>query len=135
MGSPHDSSVFSLPGRPRRALVTDPSVEMTTSGRCLVARVSGDMDYGTDLVFRAQFKELLGRGDRFIVLDLSDVSFCDSVGLSVLLGAWRQAAASGAALVLASVPDSLQRVLQMTGADQVLRVHGTVADAEAGFGV
>ncbi|MDX3067130.1 STAS domain-containing protein [Streptomyces phaeolivaceus] len=115
--------------------MTDPSVEMTTSGRCLVARVSGDMDYGTDLVFRAQFRELLGRGDRFIVLDLSDVSFCDSAGLSVLLGAWRQAAASGAVLVLASVPDSLQRVLQMTGADQVLRVHDTVVDAETGFGV
>lgn len=115
--------------------MTDPSVEMTISGRCLVARVSGDMDYVTDSLFRAQFEELLGRGERFIVLDLSDVSFCDSAGLNVLLGAWRQAVASGVVLVLASVPDPLQRVLQMTGADQVLRIHDTVADAEADFGV
>jgi hypothetical protein len=35
-------------------------------------------------------------GERFIVLDLSGVSFCDSAGLNVLLGAWREADASGA---------------------------------------
>jgi anti-anti-sigma regulatory factor len=57
--------------------VTDPSVETIASGRYLVARVSGEMDYVTDPVLRSQFNELLSRGDRFIVLDLSDVSFCD----------------------------------------------------------
>ncbi|WP_019074996.1 STAS domain-containing protein [Streptomyces hokutonensis] len=108
-----------------------PSVETITSGRCLVARVSGEMDYVTDVVFRPQLKELLSRGDRFIVLDLSGVSFCDSAGLSMLLGAWRQADDSGAVLVLACVPDPLRRILQMTGVDQILRVYETVTDAEA----
>ncbi|WP_329550465.1 STAS domain-containing protein [Streptomyces sp. NBC_00696] len=72
-----------------------PSVETIDSGRCLIARVSGEMDYATDPVFRPQFKELLSRGDHFIVLDLSRVSFCDSVGLSLLLGAWREAEKRG----------------------------------------
>ncbi|MBT2457280.1 STAS domain-containing protein [Streptomyces sp. ISL-86] len=114
--------------------MADPSVETTTSARCLVARVSGEMDYLTDPVFRARFKELIARGDRFIVLDLSRVSFCDSAGLNVLLGAWRRADAGGTVLVLACVPNPLQRILEMTGADHVLRVFDTVADAEAGFG-
>ncbi|MBT2423489.1 STAS domain-containing protein [Streptomyces sp. ISL-22] len=69
--------------------MADPSVETIASGRCLVAKVSGEMDYVTDPVFRPQFKELLSRGDCFIVLDLSDVSFCDSAGLNVLLETWR----------------------------------------------
>ncbi|MBT2423502.1 STAS domain-containing protein [Streptomyces sp. ISL-22] len=114
--------------------MADPSVDMTTVGRCLVARVSGDMDYLTDPVFRARFKELVVRGERFIVLDLSGVSFCDSAGLNVLLGARRQADDVGAVLVLACVPDLLRRVLEMTGADRVLRVFDTVTDAEAVFG-
>ncbi|MGC9537559.1 STAS domain-containing protein [Streptomyces sp. UG1] len=71
--------------------MADPSVETTTSGRCLVATVSGEMDYLTDPVFRPQFKELIARGERFIVLDLSGGSFWDSAGPNVLLGAWRQA--------------------------------------------
>jgi anti-sigma B factor antagonist len=114
--------------------VADPSVETIASGRCLVARVSGEMDYVTDPVFRPQFKELLSRGDRFIVLDLSNVSFCDSAGLNVLLGVWRQADESGAVLVLACVPEPLRRILQMTGVDQLLRVYDTVTEAEAVFG-
>ncbi|GAB2882926.1 STAS domain-containing protein [Streptomyces deserti] len=114
--------------------MADPSVETITSGRCLVARVSGEMDYLTDPVFRARFKELIVRAERFIVLELSGVSFCDSAGLNVLLGARRQADAVGAVLVLACVPEPLRRVLEMTGADHVLRAFDTVTDAEAVFG-
>lgn len=92
------------------------------------------MDYATEPVLRPQFKELLSRGSRSIVLDLSGVSFCDSAGLNVLIGAWRQADAGRAVLVLACVPESLRRILQMTGVDQLLRVYDTVTDAEAAFG-
>lgn len=91
------------------------------------------MAYVTDPLFRPQFKELIAQGDRFIVLDLSGFSFCDSAGLNVLLGAWRQADAGGAVVVLACVPEPLRRILQMTGADQLLQVYDTVTDAEAIF--
>ncbi|WP_225859726.1 STAS domain-containing protein [Streptomyces albicerus] len=46
------------------------------------------------------------------MLNLSNVSFCDSAGLNVLLGAWRQAAECGVVLVLACVPEPLRRILQ-----------------------
>ncbi|MFI1727408.1 STAS domain-containing protein [Streptomyces sp. NPDC020489] len=65
------------------------------------------------------------------MLDLAGVSFCDSAGLDVLLGAPRQADAIGAMLVLARVPEPVRGVLELTGADQVLRVFDTAADAEA----
>jgi anti-sigma B factor antagonist len=73
------------------------AVETIASGRGLVGRVSGEMDYLREEWFRGRFKELIGRGGRFFVLDLAGVSLCDSVGLNVLLGAWRQADA-GASL-------------------------------------
>ncbi|MFD6279617.1 STAS domain-containing protein [Streptomyces sp. NPDC060209] len=41
--------------------------------------------------------------------------FCDSSGLSVLLGASQQAVDSGAVLVLACAPPKLQRMLKVTG--------------------
>lgn len=56
---------------------------------------------------------------------------CDSAGLSVLLWARSEAEAHGVVLVPACVPASLRRVLEMTGADQVLRVFETVVDAQA----
>jgi anti-anti-sigma factor len=115
-------------------IVADPSVETVAAGRCLVARVSGEMDYVTAPVFRSHLKDLLTRRDRCIVLDLCGVSFCDSAGLNVLLGTWRQADASGAMVMLADVPGPLRRILQMTGTDQLLRVYDTVTDAEAACG-
>jgi anti-anti-sigma factor len=114
--------------------VADLSVVTIVSGRCLVARVSGEMDDQSTGWFRARFEELIARGGCFLVLDLAGVSFCDSAGLNVLLEARRQADAIGAVLVLACVPEPLRRILEMTGADHVLRVFDTVADAEAVFG-
>jgi anti-anti-sigma factor len=114
--------------------VADPSVETIAVGRCLVARVSGEMDYVTEPVFRPQFKELIAQADRFIVLDLSGVSFCDSVGLNVLLNGWKQADASGIVLALACVVGPVRRILRLTGIDDALRVYESVADAEAAFG-
>ncbi|MFD5017152.1 STAS domain-containing protein [Streptomyces chartreusis] len=111
--------------------MADAAVETTTIGCCLVARVSGAMEFQTDRVLRARFKELIARVDRVVVLDLSGVSFCDSVGLGVLIAAWQQAEASGAVLVVACVPESLRLTLQISGVHQLLRAFDTVADAEA----
>ncbi|WP_330342408.1 STAS domain-containing protein [Streptomyces sp. NBC_00557] len=107
-----------------------PSVHATGSGPCLTARISGTMDYETAAFFRNRLLDEVTGDRRYVVLDLSAVSFCDSSGLNVLLWAWRQAAEAGAVLVLACVPPALQRTLTRTGVDSLLRVYGTVAEAE-----
>ncbi len=112
----------------------DLSVETIASGRCLVARVGGEMDYESGPWFRARFQELIARGGRFLVLDLAGVPFCDSAGLNVLIAAWQQADAVGAVLVLVCVPEPLRRILEMTGVDRCLRVYDTVSDAQAVVG-
>ncbi|WP_342786973.1 STAS domain-containing protein [Streptomyces tailanensis] len=108
-----------------------PSVERTVSGLCLVAKVRGAMDYVTQLELRGQLTQAIDRAERAVVVELTDVSFCDSAGPNVLLGALREAEKAAVVLVLACVPVPLRQILEMTGADQVLRVFDTVADAEA----
>ncbi|MFI9251264.1 STAS domain-containing protein [Streptomyces sp. NPDC053069] len=108
-----------------------PSVETAVSVHCLVAKVRGVMDHVSQLELRGQLTQVIDRAERAVVLDLSDVSFCDSAGLNVLLGARREAERAAVMLVLACVPIKLRRVLEMTGADQVLRVFATIDDAEA----
>ncbi|WUC40116.1 STAS domain-containing protein [Streptomyces sp. NBC_00557] len=108
-----------------------PSVETTASGPCLVAKVRGVMDYVSRSHLREQLQHVIAPAQRPVVLDLEEVSFCDSAGLNVLLEARRDAERAAVALVLACVPVTLQRVLHMTGADQILKVFATVTDAEA----
>ncbi|MFC5639543.1 STAS domain-containing protein [Streptomyces bullii] len=107
------------------------SVETTGSSPCLVAKLRGAMDYVTQPELRERLKQVIARAERAVVLDLGDVPFCDSAGLNVLLGARREAENAAVLLALACVPGPLHRILQMTGADQVLQVFDTVADAEA----
>jgi anti-anti-sigma factor len=105
--------------------------DVTVSGGCVIARVSGEMDFTTRPDFRERFAELVARGQRFIVLDLSGVTFCDSAGLNALLVGRLQTDKRGVGLVVAGVPQHLRRTLEMTGADQVLTAYDTVADALA----
>ncbi|MEU0603322.1 STAS domain-containing protein [Streptomyces sp. NPDC006393] len=111
-----------------------PSLETIREQGCLLVRIGGDMTYRSQPWLRRPLAQLIAGGDRCVVLDLTGVSFCDSAGLNVLLGARHVAEANGVAVALACVPDLLRRVLEMTRADQVLRVYATVADARAAFG-
>ena len=65
---------------------------------------------------------------RLLVVDLSELTF---TGLRVLLRSSRELDTQGGVLALASPQASVARVLQLTRADQLIPVYGTVADAIA----
>ncbi|MFJ4622933.1 STAS domain-containing protein [Streptomyces sp. NPDC088812] len=69
-----------------------------------------------------------------LVLDLAQVDFLDSTGLSTLIGLWHAAEGAGGSLVLAAVPNRLERRITTTGLSLILPVHATVADAPSGRG-
>jgi anti-anti-sigma factor len=79
--------------------------------------------------------ELLGAaivpGVTVLVADLTATNFCDCAGTHSLIRASRQASASHAELRLAVRSPAVLRVLELTGADQVLRVYPDLAAALA----
>ncbi|MCX5327856.1 STAS domain-containing protein [Streptomyces sp. NBC_00140] len=110
-----------------------PSVDTSLAGDCLLAQVSGDMIYENQALLRGRFEDLLQHPARCIILDLTQVTFCDSSGLNTLLDLRLQAEQENTVLFLARVPATLRRVLEITGSDQVLRVYDTVTDAQAAW--
>ncbi|MGW7007319.1 STAS domain-containing protein [Streptomyces sp. NPDC054933] len=54
-----------------------------------VLRVSGEMDLVTSPGVRQHVHDAVAEGRRSVVLDLSDVRFCDSSGVGVLIAARR----------------------------------------------
>jgi len=81
----------------------------------------------------AVYQELiaaLAPGVRTVIADLTATSFCDSSGVHAIVRAHELAAGSQIALRVAVSPEgSVRRVLQLTGAVQVMPVHSTVAEA------
>jgi anti-anti-sigma factor len=66
-----------------------------------------------------------------LVVDCSELEFCDSTGLNVLLGARLKAEAEGGAVHLAGMRPPVARVFEITGAEAVFRVHDTLDAALA----
>ncbi|MBQ0976104.1 STAS domain-containing protein [Actinospica acidiphila] len=94
-----------------------------------IATVAGDMDLHTAETLRRQASDIIEKECPHLVLDLAQVRFCDSAGLSALIGLWHATQALGGALGLADVPDRLMRMLVLTGVDAVLPIHATAAEA------
>ncbi|MFI6035969.1 STAS domain-containing protein [Streptomyces sp. NPDC051315] len=84
-----------------------------------VLHVAGELDYARAAALRHQVEHLVLEPGQCLTLDLSDLAFCDSTGITSLLAARQRAQAAGADITLAAVPPTLLRILSVVGLDQV----------------
>jgi anti-sigma B factor antagonist len=109
--------------------MSDLSIRVDTIDTTTVLRVSGTLDIATAPGFGIRVAELIRRGENDIVIDLSDVTFLDSTGLSVLLNINRRAtrARLGSAVIC---PDGRPRVpIRIARLEDSLRVRDTETEA------
>jgi anti-sigma B factor antagonist len=86
-------------------------------GRAVVAPV-GTVTVGTSAGFEDALLALAAETD--VVLDLGEVTFVDSSGLSVLIAAYKAGRKHRHTVVLDPVPPFLERVLEVTGLGTLL---------------
>ena len=94
---------------------------------CVVA-VSGDLDLATAPQLKIALVELLGKGYGRYVLDLSQLTYMDSMGLGVLIG-FHKRLPRDARLELAGLPPKQRKLLELTGLDTRFDSFTTVEDA------
>jgi anti-sigma B factor antagonist len=68
-------------------------------------------------------------GVRVVIADMTPTNFCDSAGIRALLLAHQRAARGGVELRLLRPGRSARRVLELTGADQVLTIYESLDEA------
>jgi anti-sigma B factor antagonist len=107
-------------------------ISIGDDGGCVIVHVSGEVEFTTaaELRERALTAALAVQRPR-LVLDLAEVSFCDSSGLSVLVAIWKAVHAQGGKLALAQVPERCQIILKRTGLSTFMPMHDTIAQAVA----
>ncbi|MFE2227644.1 STAS domain-containing protein [Streptomyces kronopolitis] len=88
-----------------------------------VLHVAGALDYDQAHALRQQTAHLALKPGQCLVIDLSDLEFCDSTGITVLLAARQQALAAGADIALVAVPHNTMRILTVVGLDQVFTIR------------
>jgi anti-anti-sigma factor len=84
--------------------------------------------------FATTVTNLIGNGEKRILVDLTSVAYVDSATIGCLMDLFRQAQAGGGALKLAGVQKRVETMLTMTGAHNFLEVYADQASALASFG-
>ncbi|MEE1757016.1 STAS domain-containing protein [Streptomyces sp. SP18CS02] len=94
-----------------------------------VLHIGGDLDFHTASQFRRTLESTALRAGERLVLDLGGLVFCDSSGITAFLVARNHAAAAGAEVTLAAVPENTARILRIVGLDQVFSLQPGPASA------
>jgi anti-anti-sigma factor len=90
-----------------------------------IVTIGGDLDIAGAPALREQLFGVLGPDANRIAVVLSDVTFCDSSGLAVLIGAKRRAGLLGGVLRLVAPAPSVAAALRMTGLDLQFEIFAT----------
>jgi anti-anti-sigma factor len=90
---------------------------------------AGEIDRDSSKDLREAADRAVRRGRRHLILDLTEVTFCDSSGLSLFIDLHRQADSAGGWLRLAGARPQLRSMLRVTRLDQLLALYDTVEAA------
>jgi anti-anti-sigma factor len=85
-----------------------------------IVKLSGHLDIATTPALRERLNTLLHPGMGLLIVDLSEVSFCDAAGLAVLIGTQRRATPLGITMRLAAPRPQITNLLRLTGLDRAL---------------
>jgi anti-anti-sigma factor len=95
----------------------------------IVVALSGESDVYTYDQLRGALEAETGKGAALLVVDLAELEFMDSTGVQVLLDIRVLMNEHGGKLVLARPQNTVARVLNLVGADQLIPVYPSVEEA------
>ena len=97
-----------------------------------VVTVAGEVDVATAPALRDRLDQAVRREEGPVVVDLVGVTFIDSTGLGVLIGAHRGCTAHGRELRLVIAEPRILKVFEITGLTDLFPIDTTLEGAMAG---
>jgi anti-sigma B factor antagonist len=94
-----------------------------------VISLSGEVDLYTAPEFKQQLVDVIGKGGKYVIVDLTETTFIDSTTLGVLVGGVKRLRPEGGQLVLACSDRNITKIFEITGLDKVFPIHATLAEA------
>ena len=96
------------------------AVTLEVTNEEITAYLSGEIDHHSAVELRRRIDEsvLSGTPER-LILDFSGVTFMDSSGIGLIMGRWRLMQEQGGHLLVQGVPQSLRKVMKVSGLDKL----------------
>jgi anti-sigma B factor antagonist len=97
-----------------------------TVGGYPVLTIRGEADISSAHILREGLTQLVDSNANGVVVDLTEVTFLDSTGLGVLVGARNAAVEAGTGLPIACDDGRILKLFRITGLDNVFDIHASV---------
>jgi anti-sigma B factor antagonist len=104
---------------------SDFAVEVRTEDRATVLAVRGELDLASSTALEQALEQAQTAQPELVVLDLTELEFMDSTGLSVLVKANQRAHDAGKRFALVKGSPQVQRLLTLTGVTDRITVAET----------
>jgi anti-sigma B factor antagonist len=106
--------------------------EMAVPGpQTAVVTLPAEVDLTNIVLVASGLAAALASGPDVVVADGTGTTFCDSAAVAALIRTHHQAATAAVQLRMVVTARAVRRVLQLNGADQILRVYPSLASALA----
>ncbi|MGW1774874.1 STAS domain-containing protein [Streptomyces sp. NPDC002104] len=101
-----------------------PPVEVDKQDQQVVVHVGGEMDIDRAPLLQEALRTLIAQPDcpRDVVIDLTELTFCDSSGLNALLHARITAEEHGRQITLHAPNQQVTKLLELTGTDRLFAI-------------
>lgn len=90
-------------------------VEVQSKDQATVIAVSGELDLASSPALQEELDRVSVSDSTLLIIDLRELDFMDSTGLSVLVRAHQRAEEQGRRLAMVKGPQQVQRLLSLTG--------------------
>jgi anti-sigma B factor antagonist len=90
-------------------------------GRSVVA-LTGELDLATAPELRERLGLLSEKGENQVTLDLTDLDFVDSTGLSVFVMAFNRTQAGGGSMIIRNPSLPVMRIFEITGLTSIFTI-------------
>jgi len=91
--------------------------------------VAGELEMHSAPHLRQELLQACEGSEPRVLVDLSGLSFIDSTGIGVLVGALKRARENGGSLVLVCASERIRRVFEITGLLQALPLYASKPEA------
>lgn len=109
-------------GTPTGADAGDLRVIVSSAESGHEVRLLGELDMSTASQLRDELARLASDGATLVTVDLSDLAFIDSTGLSVLITGLKRLRQQGGDMALRSPTPGTRKVLEITGLTEVFSI-------------
>jgi anti-sigma B factor antagonist len=90
-------------------------LEVRREGQTTLIAVSGELDLASSPALQEELDREAASDADLLIIDLRELDFMDSTGLSVLVRAHQRAEEQGRRLAMVKGPQQVQRLLSLTG--------------------